>query len=119
RPPPTAPPRRRGDYASTGGTRSPRRGGTSHTITGAVVGETIFEANERFLVNLSNPVNATLADAQGIGTITNDDAAPTLAVNDVTVTEGDTGSTGAVFTVTLTGATELPAAASFTTANGT
>ena len=33
--------------------------------------------------------------------------------------KGDTGSTNAVFTVTLTGATELPATASFTTANGT
>ena len=34
----------------------------------------VFESNETFLVNLSNPVNATINDAQGVGTISNDDA---------------------------------------------
>jgi hypothetical protein len=48
-------------------------------------------------------------DGQGVGTITNDDNAPTLAINDVTVTEGDAGTTNAVFTVSLTGGTALPA----------
>src|SRR5262249_53099087 len=108
-----------GDYASTGGTLTFAPGVTTHTITVAVVGEAIFEANERFFVNLTNPVNATIADAQGIGTITNDDAAPPLSVNDVPVTEGDTGSTTAVFPFPLTGPTALPATATFTTANGT
>ena len=36
-------------------------------------GDTVHEANETFFVNLSAATNATIADAQGLGTITNDD----------------------------------------------
>ena len=32
------------------------------------------EPDETFFVNLSNPSNATIADGQGLGTITDDDA---------------------------------------------
>ena len=35
-----------------------------------------MEPNETFLVNLTGPVGATLADGQGQGTITNDDSTP-------------------------------------------
>ncbi len=38
-----------------------------------VEGDTKVEPNETFFVNLSKPTNATIADAQGQGTITNDD----------------------------------------------
>jgi hypothetical protein len=50
------------------------------------------EGNETFLVNLTNPVGATLADAQGQGTITNDDGttAVTLSVSSTTVVPGQT-----------------------------
>ena len=41
------------------------------------------EADETFFVNLSNAAGATIADGQGLGTIENDDAAPTLAIDDV------------------------------------
>ena len=58
------------------------------------------EIDETFIVNLTSPTNATIADGQGIGTITDDDAAPTLSINDVTVTEGNAGTTNATFTVT-------------------
>ena len=34
------------------------------------------------------PTNATIADGQGVGTITNDDAAPTVTISDVTVDRG-------------------------------
>jgi len=41
---------------------------------GAVVnGDTGVESDETFFVNLGNPTNATITDAQGVGTITNDD----------------------------------------------
>ena len=36
-----------------------------------------------------NPSNATIADGQGLGTITDDDPLPTVSINDVTVTEGN------------------------------
>ena len=40
----------------------------------------------------AGPTNATLADSQGLGTITDNDPTPTLSINDVTVLEGNTGT---------------------------
>ena len=68
------------DYVSASGTGTIPSGGTTGTTTISVTikGDTLFEANETFFVNLSSPVNATIADAQGIGTITNDDVAVSI-----------------------------------------
>jgi len=41
-------------------------------VTVGVKGDTLFEGNETFFVNLSNPANAVISDNQGQGTITND-----------------------------------------------
>jgi CSLREA domain-containing protein len=47
-------------------------------------------------------------------------ALPSASINDVTVTEGNTGTTvNATFTVTLTGASATPVTIAFATANGT
>ena len=48
-------------------------GETTKTVEVAVSGDRIPEADETFFVNLSNPTGATIADNQGLGTITNDD----------------------------------------------
>jgi hypothetical protein len=40
------------------------------------VGDLLFEGDETFTVNLSNPVAATIADGEGLGTITNDELCP-------------------------------------------
>jgi len=61
------------DYASTSGTLTFPPGSSSQPINVTVNGDTKFEANETFFVNLSNPTNATIGDAQGQGTINNDD----------------------------------------------
>jgi hypothetical protein len=74
-------------YATAGGTATPivdfvpgagtvtfPAGSTTQTITVGVVGETVKEADETFLVNLSDPsANAIIVDGQGVGTIVNDD----------------------------------------------
>ena len=49
-------------------------GTTVQTITVQVKGDTLDEDDETFFVNLNNPINATIADNQGVGTITDDDA---------------------------------------------
>jgi probable HAF family extracellular repeat protein len=108
-----------GDYQSNTGTLDFAANETTKTITVPVNGDTVFETNETFFVNLSGATNATISDPQALGTITNDDAAPTLSVNDVTQAEGDTGTTAFTFTVTKSGATELTASADFATADGT
>ena len=92
------------DYQSTSGTLTFNPGQTTQTITVLVNGDTTFEQNETFVVNLTTPANATILDNQGVGTITNDDAAPptpTIAINDVSVTEGNSGTKTVDFTVTL------------------
>jgi hypothetical protein len=71
----------------------------------------------RFLVVLSSPVNATLARSQGEGLIVNDDAAPTLSISDVTVVEGNIGTTPAVYTVTLAGSSSQAVTVHYSSAN--
>ena len=90
------------DYISTSGTLTfPAGTSTSQTISVPVNGDATLETDETFFVRLSNPVGATLLDAEGIGTITTDDVA-TLSINDVTVAEGPSGTSGvAVFTLSL------------------
>ncbi len=109
------------DYQAATGTLTFAPNDTSETITVVVNGDTVFESNETFAVNLSNPTNATIADSQGLGTITNDDAQPppTISINDVTVTEGNSGTTNATFTVTLSAASASTVTVNFATADNT
>jgi hypothetical protein len=43
------------------------------TLSISILGDTVFETGERFFVDLSGPVGASIADGRGIGTIKNDD----------------------------------------------
>ncbi|MCT0206108.1 type I secretion C-terminal target domain-containing protein, partial [Synechococcus sp. CS-1332] len=48
--------------------------GETKTVSVTINGDTVFEPNETFFLNLSAPTNGvTLADGQGLGTIFNDD----------------------------------------------
>jgi len=49
-------------------------GETSKQVTIILAGDTLVEGTEEFFVNLTNPVNATIADGQGVCTIIDDDA---------------------------------------------
>src|SRR5262249_49196104 len=89
------------DYAAASGTLSFGPAHTSKTVTVAVLGDTTDEPDETFTVNLSNPYNGAIADGQGVGTILDDDAAPTLSISDVTLAES---GGPAVFTVSLSAA---------------
>ncbi|WP_017294473.1 Calx-beta domain-containing protein [Geminocystis herdmanii] len=91
---------------------------TTKTISVIVNGDNTVELNENFFVNLSNATNATISDSQGIGTITNDDF-PSLRINDVTISEGNSGTKTLVFTVTRTGTALQPITVNYATANGT
>ena len=61
------------DYNSTSGTLVFGPGETSKTVVVVVRGDRTREADETFSVNLSGAAGGTLADAQGVGTIRNDD----------------------------------------------
>ena len=61
------------------------------TLTIPVLGDTVFEANETFFVDLSNPVNGTIADSQATVTATNDELA---AATQLVFIDFDTGTAG-------------------------
>ena len=61
------------DYTAVTATIEFAPGVTSRPLTVLVNSDTLFEPDETILVNLTSPVNATIADAQGVATITNDD----------------------------------------------
>ena len=74
------------DYLPSSGTLTFAPGETTKTIGVPALGDLRNEADETFTVNLSGPSNATLADGQGAGTITNDDASPAVAADEPAVT---------------------------------
>ncbi|MFT5490644.1 MAG: hypothetical protein ACI8V5_000994 [Limisphaerales bacterium] len=57
------------DYASQSGSLVFAPDVTSQTISINILSDAVNESNESFFVNLSNPVNATLTDDQGVGII--------------------------------------------------
>jgi hypothetical protein len=92
-------------------------GSLSYTFDVAVTGDTIFEPTETFFVNVTNVTGATVIDAQGLGTITNDDATPALSITDVALTEGNSGTSLMTFTVTLSGASQSAVSVNYATAD--
>ena len=107
------------DYVAGSGTLTFAPGQTSQTLAVAVNGDAAAEPNETFFVDLSGPTNATLADAQGIGTITNDDAGTTLAIGNASVAEGNTIGGQLSFTVTLSPASGQTVTVNYATVAGT
>jgi len=77
------------DYLATSGSLAFAPGQLSKTVTVPIVGDYIPEAVETLFVNLSLPTNAVITDAQGKGTINNDDTdtvLPTLSFTTATTT---------------------------------
>ncbi len=105
------------DYVLNAGSISFVPGETSKSLSVTVSGDTTFEANETFNVNLSNPVNATIADNQGVGTINNDDSQPSISINNVLLNEGNSGTSSSAFTVTLSNASSQTITVNFSTAD--
>jgi hypothetical protein len=70
-----------GDYTSAAGLLSFSAGQSTKTITVTVKSDAVSEPPETFLVNLTNPVNADLADDQGVGTIVDATFSPTELVH--------------------------------------
>nr|MCH9728271.1 cellulase family glycosylhydrolase [Actinomycetes bacterium] len=57
------------DYAATAGTLTFLPGETSKSVGVVVFGDSVLEGNESFIVTLSSPNGATIADPTGTGTI--------------------------------------------------
>jgi hypothetical protein len=108
------------DYVATSGTLTFQPGGpTTMSVSVLVKGDLVDEPDQQFFVNLSGASGADLVDAQGVGTIVDNDPPPRLKISDASISEGNRGSKVMTFTVTLTGATENWVAVNFATADGT
>jgi hypothetical protein len=83
------------DYTSVGPVvlDFPAGGTLSQTVTVDVAADDAVELNENFTLELSNAVNASIADGTGDGTIQNDDTPAELTIDDVPQTEGSGGGT--------------------------
>jgi probable HAF family extracellular repeat protein len=106
------------DYQAASGTLTIPAGQTSGAITVLVNGDRLAEPNETFVVNLSNPNYGVIFNSQGVGTIVDDE--PRIGIYYAPeVTEGNTGTVNANFTVWLSPAYDAPVTVNFATANGT
>jgi hypothetical protein len=89
------------DYVSTSGTLAFNAGETSKTVTVTVCAEATAEADETFILTLSNPTGgATIAVPTATGTIGDDDTPQTVSVGPPTITPNGDGTANARFPVT-------------------
>ncbi|MFN7715339.1 MAG: ELWxxDGT repeat protein, partial [Pseudanabaenaceae cyanobacterium] len=100
------------------GTVSFAPGETSKTITINVSGDTTLENDESFTLTLSNnSANTSITTASAIGTIRDDDPAPTLAITPLNASQKEgSGNTPFTFTVTRTGNTRRASAVDYAVA---
>ena len=92
-------------------------GQTSKTFTVGVLADSTDEANETVTLTLSSASNASISDATGTLTITDDDAAPSLSINDVTAS--DESAANHTFTVSLSAASGKSVTVDYATSDGT
>jgi uncharacterized repeat protein (TIGR01451 family) len=107
------------DYLSTHGILTFAPGATNLTISVPVIGSTLNQPTRQFVVNLSNPVGASMSRSQGIGTILNDDPLPILSVTDVTLVVPNAGTTNATFNFKLNTPSGQTVSAYYYTSDGT
>src|SRR6185295_2136948 len=109
------------DYQPLSGTLVFGPGETTQVVSVSVVGDLQVDLDETYTVVLSNPVNATIADGTGVGTIVNDDVAGngTLSIADASVVEGNAVTTPENLVVTLSPPQAVPVSVNFTTVDGT
>jgi hypothetical protein len=107
------------DYLPTSGTLAFGACQGSALVTVPIVGDLVDEPDETFFVNLSNPSGAAIADAQGQGTILDDDPTPAVFVEDCAVAEGNAPGGSCSFRLTLSNPSASGVSLNYATANGT
>jgi Calx-beta domain len=90
------------DYIATSGALTFAPGEVEKPVVVLVNGDTVDEVQETFFLDISNVQNATVSSSRGTGFIVDDDG-PTISINDVSVTEGNSATKAATFTLTLSG----------------
>src|SRR5207248_10410777 len=93
------------DYTRSGTSIVIPAGSTNGTITLTAVQDSLDEVDETIVVDISSVTNGTESGTQQVTATILDDDGPTISINNVTVTEVNTGSTvNANFTVSISAA---------------
>jgi uncharacterized repeat protein (TIGR03803 family) len=108
-----------GDYVAALGTLTFNPGEVTKTVDVAVNGDTLYEADETFFLNLSSPQGAILVRGTGQATILNDDPPPSLSINSVSLPEGNSGFKKFTFLVSQSAAIGLASTVDYATQDGT
>jgi hypothetical protein len=108
------------DFAARTGTLRFRGNHRNQQVAITIAGDTLDEPNEQLYLRLSNAVGATIADAEGTGTITDNDAPPAVSsVATLSVPEGNNGdNTVASIDVTLSAPSAKDVSVDVTTQDG-
>src|SRR5262249_18414195 len=106
------------DFLAAKGTLTFPPGTPTQTIDITINGDISVEPDETFTVNLVNPTNATIGTNQATGLIINDDLTR-ISIDNITVTEGNSGTTKAAFTVTLSDPINQTVTVNYATSDGT
>jgi Calx-beta domain/Hydrazine synthase alpha subunit middle domain len=104
------------DYQATSGTLTFPPGTLTRTLTVPILGNSTDQGNRTFVLNLSNPVNGFVADGQAVATILDDDG-PALSASNQALTEGNSGTTNLIFSVSLAGPGAVAATVNYATAD--
>ena len=107
------------DFGAAQGTLFFEPGATSKTISVNITGDLTHEPDENFFVNLSNPADATIADAQGQATILDDDPVPAVSILDASATEVTGADTTITMSIRLSNPSSLPVSVDYATADDT
>jgi Calx-beta domain/WD40-like Beta Propeller Repeat len=109
------------DYTSTSGTLSFAPGETEKTFAVPIIDDSLNEDDETLVLKLTSPSSNLLLGepSTAVLKIIDDDPLPTIAIDDVTVGEGDSGTTNAVFRITLSAATGRTVTVPISTQPGT
>ena len=92
-----------------------RRRRHQETFEVTLTDDALAEGDETFKVTLSNASDASIANGEATGTITDDEGTPTLTIADATATEGD----AVEFTVTLSPAAAADVTVGYAATDGT
>ena len=108
------------DYSSLPGTVNFAAGVSSATVTVTPTDDNIFEGTETAILTLATGAGYILGTTTSATVnITDNDPQPTISINDVSVTEGNSGTTNATFTLTLSHPSSQPITVNYATADGT
>ena len=108
------------DYIQASGTLTFNPGELNKTIAVSTQADTKFEGNEDFTVDLRQAANADISAVSGKGavTIVDDDARPTVSIDNVSQPEGQSNTTPYVFTASLSNPSSETITVNYATGNG-